>query len=78
LSGCTAPRSGLAWDILVAAPETYAKDGGLPGYSTYLILMPSTNAAVLVLINSWNGAGVAPKVGTEILYALYHAGLIGK
>jgi CubicO group peptidase (beta-lactamase class C family) len=77
LSGCTASKSGLAWDILVGSPETIAKDGGLPGYSTYLVLMPSTKTAVIVLINSWNGAGVAPKIGGEILYALYHSGLIG-
>jgi len=74
LSGCTAAKSGLAWDILTAAPRTVSKDGGLPGYSSFVVLMPAQNAAAVVLANSLNNVPVAPVLGREILGALYHEG----
>ncbi len=76
LQGCTAPKSGLAWDILTAAPETITKDGGLPGYSSVVELLPGQNAAIVVLCNSYQSADVAPMLGAQILSALYHNGLL--
>ncbi len=77
LSGCTGPQSGLAWNITPSAPVAIAKTGGLPGFSTYMVLMPSADAAVTVLVNSNVTDGIAPQLGENILSALWHEGVLG-
>ena len=76
LTGCTAPKSGLAWDVYTSTPQTVAKDGALPGYSSYVLLMPSENTAMVVLANSLNQVPAAPMLAKEILAALYFEGLL--
>ena len=76
LSGCTAPLSGLAWDIYVRAPKFIVKDGGLPGYSSTVLLLPEQDTAIVVLMNSFQGSGFAPTLGADIASALYHSNLL--
>jgi hypothetical protein len=57
-------QSGLAWDIQPAdpanaIPKVVAKNGGLPGYSSQIVLVPSRQLAVVVLINSDTGSPAA-------------------
>jgi CubicO group peptidase (beta-lactamase class C family) len=57
-------QSGLAWDIQPADPanlfpEVVAKNGGLPGYSSEIVVVPSRQLAVVVLINSDTGSPAA-------------------
>ena len=59
LSTCPAEtnRSALAWGIIPAdesngVPEAVIKDGGLPGFSSEIFLMPKRQLAVVVMVNS--------------------------
>jgi CubicO group peptidase (beta-lactamase class C family) len=57
-------QSGLAWDIQPADsangfPEVVAKNGGLPGYSSEIVVVPSRELAVVVFINSDTGSPAA-------------------
>ncbi len=59
LSSCpaTTNRAALAWAIYPAdqsfgVPEVIVKDGGLPGFSSEILLMPDRKLAVVVLVNS--------------------------
>jgi CubicO group peptidase (beta-lactamase class C family) len=81
-------RSGLAWGITPAdqsyrVPEVVVKDGGLPGYSSEIMLMPERRLAVVVLVNSRSPASdptgrftfrpaetLAANIGYNLLYAL--------
>lgn len=77
LAGCTAGYSALAWDLLAnneTGPAYLAKDGGLPGFSSYVALMPGQDMAVVVLVNSrQDDPTTRPSVpiGDNILWALY-------
>ena len=77
LTGCTIGRSALAWDLLVNnenGPAYLAKDGGLPGFSSYVALMPGQDMAVVVLVNSRQDDPLtrpAVPIGDNILWALY-------
>jgi CubicO group peptidase (beta-lactamase class C family) len=49
--------SGLAWaihpaDSTTKTPEVVGKNGGLPGFSTQVVLVPERQLAVVVLVNS--------------------------
>jgi CubicO group peptidase (beta-lactamase class C family) len=90
LSTCPAARnrSGLAWGITPAdqsyrVPEVVVKDGGLPAYSSEILLMPKRQLAVVVLVNSRSPATaptgrftfrpaetLAANIGYNLLYAL--------
>jgi hypothetical protein len=53
-------RSGLAWAIEPAdptngVPAVISKNGGLPGFSTQVYLMPDRNLAVVVFVNTRQG-----------------------
>lgn len=93
LTGCPAGTllSGLSWaiqpeDVPNNVPAIVLKNGGLPGFSTQLMLMPKHNLAVVVFVNS-NGdqdSGEKPDpakpqltheaetIARNILYALYY------
>ncbi len=88
LSACPAGamRSGLSWAVQPAdtsnnIPSVVAKDGGLPGYSTYVALMPEAELAVVVMANSVS-IGLPPSltktapaahIANNVLYALFAA-----
>jgi CubicO group peptidase (beta-lactamase class C family) len=93
LSGCPpgTPLSCLAWgirpeDMPNNVPAILSKNGGLPGFSTQVLVMPARSLAVVVFVNS-NGdtdtgetidtdratsTRQAEKIGRNILYALYY------
>lgn len=79
LTDCTSGRSALAWDLLPknsTDPQYLSKDGGLPGFSSYVALMPAQDTAVVVLVNSRQGdpkTRPAVPIGDNILWALYGA-----
>ena len=67
-------QSGLAWDIQPADtanafPEVVAKTGGLSGFSSQIVVVPSRQLAVVVLINSSTGEP-APGVAFDIAHNL--------
>jgi CubicO group peptidase (beta-lactamase class C family) len=78
LSGCSSAESGLAWDIAHETPVTITKDGSLPGYSSFVLLLPNQDTAVVVLGNTLTvtSGGVAPAIASEIASALYHNNLL--
>jgi CubicO group peptidase (beta-lactamase class C family) len=50
-------QSGLAWAVKTADtvndfPEVVTKNGALPGFSSQIVVVPSRQLAVVVLINS--------------------------
>jgi CubicO group peptidase (beta-lactamase class C family) len=62
------PQSGLAWTIEQAdsthsMPTIISKNGGLPGFSTQLMLMPDRDLAVVVFMNTRSGG---TNLGEEI------------
>ncbi|MEJ8573293.1 serine hydrolase domain-containing protein [Microbaculum marinum] len=77
-------RSGLAWAVAPADPETQrpaivSKNGGLTGFTTQMDLMPAERLGVVVFSNSaghfisdGSTTGVAPRVAGQILNALYY------
>ncbi len=76
LSGCTGLETGLGWSIQPGNPEVISKDGGVPGFASFVTFIPSANIGVVVLANTRNsGGGAPPVVAQSILYALYHEGL---
>jgi CubicO group peptidase (beta-lactamase class C family) len=76
VTGCGGYFSGLGWRIQANAPATIAKDGAVSGYSSYVVLMPNSDTAVVVLSNSYNGSAEATTIGNGIIYGLYFAGLL--
>ena len=84
LADCPAtnPQSALAWDITPAdsadgVGEIIAKNGGIAGFSTQVMLMPSRDLAVVVFANSrqfvpdsGNPTAEAARVARDILFAL--------
>lgn len=88
LSACPAGsmQSGLSWAVQPAdtangIPAVISKDGGLPGYSTYVALMPEAQLAVVVMANSVSEAlppiskktAPAAHIASNILYAVHAA-----
>jgi CubicO group peptidase (beta-lactamase class C family) len=70
LSTCPAGtnRVGLAWSIVPAdaanhAPEIVTKNGGLPGFSSQIFLVPERGLAVVVLVNSESHGVDVEKIG---------------
>lgn len=77
--------SALAWAIQPAdtasgTPEVIFKNGGLPGFSTEVMLMPERHLAVVVFVNTNETTDTgeklaeAGKIGSEILHGLYYQG----
>lgn len=83
LSSCpaTTARSALAWQILPAdksndMPELVTKNGGLPGFSSQIFLLPKRQLAVVVLVNSvtrGDGSPPAKLLAFDIGYNLFYA-----
>jgi CubicO group peptidase (beta-lactamase class C family) len=70
LSTCPAGTnlSGLAWEILPAdaaneAPQVVTKNGGLPGFSSQIFLVPERRLAVVVFVNSESHAVESETLG---------------
>ena len=76
LSTCTGNEAGLAWIITPSAPLLISKSGGIPGFSSAILLLPGADSAIIVLANGNVTNGVAPPLAANILYALYHEGLL--
>ncbi|MHB8381293.1 MAG: serine hydrolase [Candidatus Binataceae bacterium] len=86
LADCPAgvAQSALAWGINPADPvdgvgAIVSKNGGIPGFSTEVMLMPSRNLAVVVFANSrqnvpdiGNATAEADRVARDILFALHY------
>jgi hypothetical protein len=62
-------------------PAVISKNGGLPGFSTEIALMPDAGVGVVVLVNSRppettpTGGPVSPsvRIANNVLYALFAA-----
>jgi hypothetical protein len=78
-------QSGLAWAIEPAdptngVPAVISKNGGLTGFSTQVDLIPEQNLAVIVFVNTRQGAAdtgegstdLAPVIARNILFALFY------
>jgi hypothetical protein len=71
-------QSGLAWTIHPADtaqgfPEVVTKDGLLNGFSSEIVVVPSRQLAVVVLINSDTGQpadGIALDIAHNLILAL--------
>ena len=80
LADCAADatRSGLAWSIRPADtansfPEIVTKNGGLPGFSSEIVVVPSRQLGVIVLINTDTGnpaGGIALDIAHNLVVAL--------
>ncbi|MBV8704971.1 MAG: serine hydrolase [Acetobacteraceae bacterium] len=77
--------SALAWAVRPAdaadgLPEIIVKNGGLPGFSTQVLLMPARHLGVVVFVNtnqstdSGEKLQEAGKVAYDILYGLFYQG----
>jgi CubicO group peptidase (beta-lactamase class C family) len=89
LSTCPAEsnRSALAWGVTPAdesngVPEVVVKDGGLPGFSSEIFLMPKRQLAVVVMVNSRSPATghtsplafrPAETLAADLAYNLFYA-----
>lgn len=87
LSACPAGamQSGLSWavqpaDDLNGIPAVISKDGSLPGFSTFIVLMPTEKIAVAVMVNSRSPQTVsgtvpaaAATLANNILYTMFAA-----
>jgi CubicO group peptidase (beta-lactamase class C family) len=88
LSTCPtdAMRSGLSWAVQPAdkanrIPSVISKNGGLPGFSTQISLMPDADLAIVVLVNSRSpettqtAGPTSPsvRIANNVLYALFAA-----
>ena len=78
LSTCpaAASRSGLAWEIIPAdatngGPEIITKNGGLPGFTSQIVLVPGSDMAVVVLMNS-DATGMVRTISFDIAYGIYY------
>jgi len=78
LANCTGAESALAWDVLPSnqhGPLYVTKDGGLPGFSSYIGLLPDQDLAVVVLVNSRQDDPTitqpAVAIGLDILWASF-------
>ncbi len=72
----TQTRSALAWAVEPADPASgvaaiVSKDGEVPGYSTFIALMPDEDLGVVVMMNA-EGGPVGP-IAHGILFSLLHA-----
>lgn len=80
----TTAQSALAWSINPAdmadgIPEVIGKNGGIEGFSTQVLLMPSKNLAVVVFANSrqsvpdtGTSTAEADRVARDVLFALFY------
>jgi len=80
----TNAQSALAWSISPAdatddVPEIIAKNGGIEGFSTQVLLMPSKNLAVVVFANArqnvpdtGTATAEAERIARDVLFALYY------
>jgi CubicO group peptidase (beta-lactamase class C family) len=80
----TCPRytaqSGLSWaitpgDQAQGVPRRVAKNGGITGFSTEVLLMPARGLAVVVFANSRTGAiekAISARIARNILYGLFY------
>jgi len=87
LDNCPAGQmqSGLSWAVQPAdkvnrVPSIVIKDGGLPGFSTYVALMPDAGIAVVTMVNSRSPVvpplkepAAAAHLANNILYAVHAA-----
>jgi hypothetical protein len=72
-------QGGLAWairpaDVAAGMPAVISKDGGVPGFSTFVALMPARRLAVVVFVNSVAASQTpppAPVIAMNILNALF-------
>lgn len=79
LSTCprTSGRSGLAWGIQRGdgrIPGVISKDGGLPGFATFVTLLPDADIAVVVTLNSeteTTAAVAVESIAHDILFNLF-------
>jgi CubicO group peptidase (beta-lactamase class C family) len=67
-------QSGLAWAVKTADtvndfPEVVTKNGSLPGFSSQIVIVPSRQLAVVVLVNS-DTAGPAGTIAFDIAHNL--------
>jgi CubicO group peptidase (beta-lactamase class C family) len=81
VSSCPAAtdRIGLAWvvrpaDAANGVPKIITKNGALTGFSSQIVLIPSRQIAVVVLVNSDDGAP-AEALAFQIAYGLLAANL---
>jgi CubicO group peptidase (beta-lactamase class C family) len=76
-------RSALAWSIIQpdpsnSVPAVLVKNGGVPGYSTEVLLMPARHLAVVAFVNTrdTSDTGEATKdsetIARNILYGLLY------
>lgn len=73
-------QGGLAWairpaDVAAGMPAVISKDGGVPGFSTFVALMPARRLAVVVFVNSVAASQTpppAPVIAMNILNALFY------
>jgi CubicO group peptidase (beta-lactamase class C family) len=80
----TTAQSALGWSITPAdmadsVPEIVGKNGGIEGFSTQVLLMPSKNLAVVVFANSrqnvpdtGTATAEAERVARDVLFALFY------
>jgi len=80
----TTAQSALAWSITPSdtadgVPEIVGKNGGIAGFSTQVLLMPSQNLAVVVFANSRQNVpdtgsptAEAERVARDILFGLFY------
>ena len=81
--------SALAWavrpaDAASGLPEIIYKNGGLPGFSTQVLLMPARHLGVVAFVNTSDETDTgeksqaekaeAGKIAFDILYSLYYGG----
>ncbi len=86
--------SALAWAVSPAVPpspgpafpEVIVKNGGVPGFSTEVMLMPAQRIAVVVFVNEWDTTNTkepgepqlfqqfAQHIATNVINAVYYAG----
>jgi len=79
-----AAQSALAWSISPTdeadgVPEMVSKNGGVGGFSTQMLLMPSRKLAVVVFANSRQNipddgtpTAEAERIAREVLFALFY------
>jgi D-alanyl-D-alanine carboxypeptidase len=72
---------GLGWDLVIdtsAGPAEVIKNGRVPGYSSDLILYPSTDSGVFISVNTSNEGADASNgwTATEVAAAVYAAAQI--
>ena len=83
LTDCPASttRSALSWEVIPAdtvgndtTPKIVTKNGGLTGFSSQILLVPSDHLAVVVLMSADIASAPAATLAKQIAYALIYAG----